>query len=144
MQLYKGGYILYFRISHHVRSMEWRLRRVVPAAAITTHPKPHAQQQLARDLEVERAVMMQRCRPQISGPGLLCEGAYTQFPFFILSLMIYTDVSLFSLSGILFPREYTIPDLNETVKHDKIREKPENRALLYTLMFARAFGIFCC
>ena len=32
---------------------EWRLRRVVPAAAVTTHAKPHAQQQLARDLEVE-------------------------------------------------------------------------------------------
>ena len=37
--------------------MEWRLRRGVPAAAITTHAKPHALQQLARDLEVERAAM---------------------------------------------------------------------------------------
>ena len=26
--------------------------------------EPHAQQQLARDLEVERAIMGQRCRPQ--------------------------------------------------------------------------------
>ena len=33
--------------------MEWRLRRVVAAAVVTTHAKPHAQQQLARDLEVE-------------------------------------------------------------------------------------------
>ena len=33
--------------------MEWRLRRVVPAAAVKTHAKSHAQQQLARDLEVE-------------------------------------------------------------------------------------------
>ena len=47
--------------------MEWRLRRVVPAAAVTTHAKPHAQPQLARDLEVERAAMGQRCRPQSSG-----------------------------------------------------------------------------
>ena len=47
--------------------MEWRLRRVVPAAAVTTHAKPHAQQQLARDLEVERAAMGQRCRPQNFG-----------------------------------------------------------------------------
>ena len=47
--------------------MEWRLRRVVPAAAVTTHAKPHAQQQLARDLEVERAVMGQRCRSQSFG-----------------------------------------------------------------------------
>ena len=37
--------------------MEWRLRRVVPAAAVTTHAKPQAQQQLARDLEVERTAM---------------------------------------------------------------------------------------
>ena len=44
--------------------MERRLRRVVPAATVTTHAKPHAQQQLARDLEVERAAMGQRCRPQ--------------------------------------------------------------------------------
>ena len=44
--------------------MKWRLRRVVPALAVTTHAKPHAQQQLARDLEVERAAMGQRCRPQ--------------------------------------------------------------------------------
>ena len=32
--------------------MEWRLRRLVPAA-VTTHAKPHAQEQPARDLEVE-------------------------------------------------------------------------------------------
>ena len=43
------------------------LRRVVPAAAVTTHAKPHAQRQLARDLEVERAAMGQRCRPQSFG-----------------------------------------------------------------------------
>ena len=47
--------------------MEWRLRRVVAAAAVTTHAKPHAQQQLERDLEVERAAMGQRCRPQTFG-----------------------------------------------------------------------------
>ena len=56
--------LLDFNISHHVRSIEWRLRRVVPAAAVTARAKPHAQQQLARDLEVERAAMGQRCRPQ--------------------------------------------------------------------------------
>ena len=47
--------------------MEWRLRRVVPAAAVTSHAKPHAQQQLARDLEVERAAMGQHSRPQHFG-----------------------------------------------------------------------------
>ena len=44
--------------------MEWGLRRVVPAEAVKTQSKTHAQQQLARDLEVERAAMGQRCRPQ--------------------------------------------------------------------------------
>ena len=47
--------------------MEWRLRRVLPAAAVTTHAKRHAQQQLARDLEVDRAAMGHRCRPQSVG-----------------------------------------------------------------------------
>ena len=47
-----------------------------------THAKPHAQQQLARDLEVERAVMVQRCRSQSSGPGLLC--ATARFGFAVL------------------------------------------------------------
>ena len=36
-------------------SLKWGLRRVVSAAAVTTHAKPHAQQQLPRDLKVERA-----------------------------------------------------------------------------------------
>ena len=62
--------------------MEWRLRRVVPAAAVTTHAKPHAQQQLARDLEVERAAMWQRCRHQSSRLGLLCAAA--RFGFAVL------------------------------------------------------------
>ena len=51
--------------------MEWRLHRLVPAVTVTTHAKPYAQQQLARDLEVDRAAMGQRYRPQSSGPGLL-------------------------------------------------------------------------
>ena len=41
--------------------------QVVPVATVTTDAKPHGQQQLARDLEVERAVMGQRCRPQSFG-----------------------------------------------------------------------------
>ena len=56
-----------FRYQYSSTSMEWGLRRVVPAAAVTTHAEPHAQQQLARDLEVERAAMWQRCRPQSFG-----------------------------------------------------------------------------
>ena len=57
--------------------------------------------------------------------------------------MRYTYV-FFSLSGVFFTLEWTIPQLNETVKQDKSREEPENRVLRYTVMFARAFGIFCC
>ena len=41
-----------FRYPYSSTSMEWGLRRVVPAAAVTTHAKPRAQQQLARDLGV--------------------------------------------------------------------------------------------
>ena len=52
--------------------MEWRLRRVVPAATVTTDAKPHAQQQFARDLEVERAATAQRCRPQRFGEVQRC------------------------------------------------------------------------
>ena len=41
-------------------------------ATVTTGTKPHGQQQLARDLEVERAVMGQRCRPQSFGEVQRC------------------------------------------------------------------------
>ena len=46
--------------------------QVVPAATVTTDAKPHGQQQLARDVEVERAVMGQRCRPQSFGEVQRC------------------------------------------------------------------------
>ena len=62
--------------------MEWRLRSVVPTAAVTTYAKPHAHQQLARDLEVERAAMGQRCRPQCFGEvqrGNLQPGRWLDF-----------------------------------------------------------------
>ena len=45
---------------------------VVPAATVTTGAKPHGQQQLACDLEVERAVVGQRCRPQSFGEVQRC------------------------------------------------------------------------
>ena len=45
---------------------------LVLEATITTGTKPHGQQQLARDLEVERAVMGQRCRPQSFGEVQRC------------------------------------------------------------------------
>ena len=45
---------------------------MVPAATVTTDAKPHGQQQLARDVEVERAVMGQRCRPRSFGEVQRC------------------------------------------------------------------------
>ena len=39
----------------------------VSVAVATTHAKPHAQQQLAHNLEVERAAMGQHRRPQSFG-----------------------------------------------------------------------------
>ena len=50
-----------------VQTMKKMSPQVVPAATVTTDAKPYGQQQLARDLEVERAVMGQRCRPQSFG-----------------------------------------------------------------------------
>ena len=44
----------------------------MPAATVTTDAKPDGQQQLARDVEVERAVMGQRCRPQSFGEVQRC------------------------------------------------------------------------
>ena len=51
--------------------MEWVLRRVVPAAAVTTHAKPHAQQQLARDLEVDYENFLTNIRGPPDKYGLL-------------------------------------------------------------------------
>ena len=46
------------------RTTRGGLTHLVPAATVTTGAKPHGQQQLAHNLEVERTVMGQRCRPQ--------------------------------------------------------------------------------
>ena len=72
-----------------------------PAAAVTTHSKPHAQLQLVRDLYVEHATMGQRYRPQSSGPGVLCAAA--RFGFAVLK----HNVSL--LEGLDFTLLY-FPD----------------------------------
>ena len=81
--------------------MTCRLRRVEPAAAVSIHAEPHAQQQPARDLEVERADMGQRGRPQSFAPGLLCAAA--RFGFAVLK----HNVSL--LEGLDFTLLY-FPD----------------------------------
>ena len=117
--------------------------RVMPAA----HAKPHAQQQIARDLEVDYETFLTNVRGPPDKYGLLtlgrpcvrCYSTLRALPpvcgstlrvshdnmatkgnteyilvrtwyvhkifFFIFRLMRYTDVCLFSLSGVLFPRE---------------------------------------
>ena len=65
--------------------MEWRLRRVVPAAAVTTRAKPHAQQQLARDLAVERAAMGKRCRRSKFRRGAARQSAATSVAGFLVN-----------------------------------------------------------
>ena len=73
--------------------MEWHHRRVVRAATVTTHAKPHAQQQLARDLEVDYENFL----------AFLVNCSSTKGD--IYSLVTYTDICFVSLSGVLFPRE---------------------------------------
>ena len=53
-----------------------RLSQAVVKATVTTGAKPHGQQQLARNLEVERAVIGQRCRPQCFGEVQRCYPLY--------------------------------------------------------------------
>ena len=43
--------------------MEWRLRRVVPAAAVTTHAKPHAQQSGHDSFQAARTAERSRLMP---------------------------------------------------------------------------------
>ena len=62
--------------------------QVIPAATVTTDAKPHGQQQLARDVEVERAVMGQRCRPQSFGNVQRCNPLCL-----LLTCLLYTSPS---------------------------------------------------
>ena len=55
------------RYSYSGTSLEQGLRRVVPAAVATTQAKPHAQQQLAHELEAGRAAIGQHRRPHSFG-----------------------------------------------------------------------------
>ena len=70
---FKDENLLHFNVSHHARSIARSgVSPACAAATVTTHAKPHAQQQLARDSEVERAAMGQRCRPQSFGELRRC------------------------------------------------------------------------
>ena len=54
--------------------MEWVLRRVMPAATVTTHAKPHTQQQIARDLEVDYENFLTNVRGSPDKYGMLTLG----------------------------------------------------------------------
>ena len=76
--------------------------QVVPAPTVTTGAKPHGQQQFARDVEVERAVMGQRCRPQSFGEVQRCYPLSIRcFSFHILSTPVVGHPLPISLSGNL-------------------------------------------
>ena len=67
-QIYSSEASFFFvpvqQYKHHVRS--------IARSGVCPQRHPHAQQQLARDLEVESAFMGQRCRPQSSGEVQRC------------------------------------------------------------------------
>ena len=85
--------------------------QVVPAATVTTGAKPHGQQQLARDLEVERAVMGQRCRPQSFGEVQRCNPLC-----FLLAAAQYSCCSRASLTDQLVHKFKDSLGINTTIK----------------------------
>ena len=84
---------------------------MVPAATVTTDAKPHGQQQLARDLEVERAVMGQRCRPQSFGEVQRCNPLC-----FLLTAAQYCCCSWASLTDQLVRKFKDRLGINTTMK----------------------------
>ena len=84
---------------------------MVSAATVTTNAKPHAQQQFARDLEVERAVMGQRCRPQSFGEVQRCNQLC-----FLLTAAQYCCCSWASLTDQLVRKFEASLGINTTIK----------------------------
>ena len=85
--------------------------QVVPVATVTTDAKPHGQQQLARDLEVERDVMGQRCRPQSFGEVQRCNPLC-----FLLTAAQYCCCSWASLTDQLVHKFKDSLGINTTMK----------------------------
>ena len=85
--------------------------QVVPAATVTTDAKPHGQQQLARDLDVERAVMGQRCRPPSFGEVQRCNPLC-----FLLTADQYCCCSWASLTDQLVRKFTDSLGINTTMK----------------------------
>ena len=84
---------------------------LVPEATVTTGAKPHGQQQLARDLEVEHAVMGQRCRPQSFGGMQRCNPLC-----FLLTAAQYCCCSWASLTDELVRKFKDSLGINTTMK----------------------------
>ena len=85
--------------------------QVVPAATVTTDAKPHGQQQIARDLEVEHAVMGLRCRPQSFGEVQRCNPLCL-----LLTAAQYCCCSWASLTDQLFRKFKDGLGINTTMK----------------------------
>ena len=92
--------------------------QVVPAATVTTDAKPHGQQQLALDLEVERAVIGQRCRPQSFGEVQRCNPLCI-----LLTAAQYCCCSWASLTDQLVRKFKDSLGINTTMKKFFIRAK---------------------
>ena len=78
---------------------------------VTTDAKPHGQQQLARDVEVERAVMEQRCRRQSFGEVQRCNPLCL-----LLTAAQYCCCSWASLTGQLVRKFKDSWGINTTMK----------------------------
>ena len=87
---------------------------MVPAATVNTDAKPHGEQQLARDLEVERAVMGQRCRPQSFGEVQRCNPLC-----FLLTAAQYCCCSWASLTDQLVQKLKDSWGINRTMKETR-------------------------
>ena len=85
--------------------------QVVPAATVTTDAKPHGLQQFVRDIEVERAVMGQRCRPQSFGEVQRCNPLC-----FLLTAAQYSCCSWASLTDQLVHKFKDSLGINTTIK----------------------------
>ena len=100
----------FFTLTYHI------MYRVVPAAAVTTHAKPHAQQQIARDLEVDYENFLTNVRGPPDKYGLLtlgrpcvrCYSTLRAWSPVCGSTLRVSDDSMTTKGNIYVPRTYTI------------------------------------
>ena len=95
--------------------------QVVPAETVTTDAKPHGQQQRAHDVEVECAVMGQRCGPQSFGEVQRCNPLC-----FLLTAAQYCCCSWPSLTDQLVRKFKDSLGINTTMKNLYFRTRTDH------------------